>query len=114
MLLEHCSNRAQNLAAVKWAAVEIKMTQKMSRAFQVWESRMILCMEIQQLMKLNPMIVVKQIESTRKTRSMFFLEHGRRKSKDLKANLRPDLLVDRGWRPLFKAASYFPFLRPCL
>lgn len=94
MLLEHCSNRAQNLAAVKWAAVEIKMTQKMSRAFQVWESRMILCMEIQQLMKLNPMIVVKQIESTRKNRSMFFLEHGRRKSKDLEANLRPDLLVD--------------------
>lgn len=94
MLLEHCSNHAQSFAAVKWAAVEIKMTQKMSSAFQVWESRMILYMEIQQLMKLNPMIVVKQIQSTRKTRRMFFLEHGRRKSKDLEANLRPDLLVD--------------------
>lgn len=51
-------------------------------------------MEIQQLMKLNPMIVVKEIQSTRKTHSMFFLERGRRKSKDLEANLRPDLLVD--------------------
>lgn len=59
MLLEHSSSRTQNFAAVKWAAVEIKMTQKMSSAFQVWESRIILYMEIQQLMKLNPMIVVK-------------------------------------------------------
>lgn len=53
---------------------------------------MILFMEIQQLMKLNPMVVVKQIQSTRKTQSMFFLEHDRRKSKDLEASLRPDLL----------------------
>lgn len=59
MLFEHCSNHTQNFAAVTWAAVEIKMTQKMSNAFQVWESNIILYMEIQQLMKLDPMIVVK-------------------------------------------------------
>lgn len=59
MLLEHCSNHTQNFAAVTWAAVEIKMIQKRSSAFQVWESSIILYMEIQQLMKLNPVIVVK-------------------------------------------------------
>lgn len=46
--------------------------------------------EIELLVKLNPMTAIKQIQSASKTCSMFFLEYGRRKSKDLEANLRPD------------------------
>lgn len=62
----------------------------MASAVHVKESKMILYVEIQLLVKLNPMTAVKRIQSASKTRSMFFLEHGRRKSKDLEANLRPD------------------------
>lgn len=64
----------------------------MASAAQVKESKVILYMEIeiQLLVKLNPTIAVKQIQSASKTCGMFFLEHGRRKSKDLEANLRPD------------------------
>lgn len=64
----------------------------MASAAQVKEIKMILYIEIETLLlvKLNPMIAVKQIQSASKTFYMFFLEHGRRKSKDLEANLRPD------------------------
>jgi len=62
----------------------------MANAAQVKENKMILYIEIQLLVKLSCMTAVKQIQSASKICNMFFLEHGRRKSKDLEANLRPD------------------------
>lgn len=62
----------------------------MASAVRVKESKMILYIEIQLLVKLDPMIALKQIQSARKTCGMFFLEHGRRKSKNVEANLKPD------------------------
>lgn len=88
VFFEHRSNQPRT----SWAIEEIKTIQKMASAAQEKESKVILYMEIeiQLLVKLNPMIAVKQIKSASKTCSIFFLEHGRRKSKDLEANLRPD------------------------
>lgn len=66
----------------------------MTSAAQVKENNVILYIEIQLLVKLSPVIAVKQIPSASKICGMFYLECGRRKSKDLEANLRPDQLVD--------------------
>lgn len=65
----------------------------MTSAAQVKEN-MILYIEIQLLVKLSLVIAVKQIQSASKICGMFYLECGRRKSKDLEANLRPDQLMD--------------------